>query len=84
MTEPVKLGKGTASIEISLRGTRCKQCGYCIEFCPKGVFASDGGRPVVEKGELCTGCALCVWICPEFAVKVRRSQGKTDGTNDKG
>lgn len=70
MTRPVQLGKETAAVEISLVAARCKRCGYCIAFCPKGVLASDGGKPVVQKGELCTGCGLCVWICPEFAMKV--------------
>ncbi|MGQ9592525.1 MAG: 4Fe-4S dicluster domain-containing protein [Planctomycetota bacterium] len=72
MPEPVGAEKAPVAIEISIQRLRCKRCGYCVEFCPKDVFDSEGGRPVVARGERCTGCGLCEALCPEFAIKVAR------------
>ncbi|MCR4408240.1 MAG: 4Fe-4S binding protein [Anaerolineae bacterium] len=55
----------------------CKGCGLCIEFCPTKVFeADDEGRPIVAHPEQCTGCGWCEWHCPDFAISVRRIDGK--------
>lgn len=56
---------------------RCKQCRFCIEFCPKQVleesteFNRKGYHPVyaVRPNE-CVNCGLCELICPEFAISV--------------
>lgn len=54
---------------------RCKGCGYCIEYCPKGVLAfSDHFNqkgyhpPFTKKPEDCVNCHYCESICPEFAI----------------
>lgn len=69
--------------EICIECARCKKCAFCVEYCPKGVFRMEGGKPVVEKPELCTGCALCALICPEFAIKVERSHDDVPETQGK-
>ena len=54
---------------------RCNGCGYCIEFCPKGVlefsqqFNQKGYHPpMVVKSDDCVNCHYCEIICPEFAI----------------
>jgi len=54
---------------------RCKGCGYCISFCPRGVlelssrFNIKGYHPPeVRKPEACVNCHYCEIICPDFAI----------------
>ena len=56
---------------------RCKECGFCIEFCPRQVlhesteFNSKGYHPVyADSDNDCLHCGLCELICPEFALCV--------------
>lgn len=61
---------------------RCKECGLCINVCPKGVlvrgeeYNSRGYRYVVPKNiDNCIGCKLCEYICPDIAIFVVRGVG---------
>ncbi len=64
-----------ATIKIDFE--RCKECGYCIKFCPRGVLAK--GKELNKKGylpvavvddEKCIACATCAKVCPEAAIEV--------------
>lgn len=58
---------------VTLFGSWCKGCGICIEFCPQGVFETNGqGRPVIVHEERCTACHWCDTHCPDMAIAVRR------------
>ena len=56
---------------------RCKECRFCVDFCPKDVLAlstetnAKGYRyPVVAPGkdEACVDCEFCTLVCPEYAI----------------
>ena len=64
-------------MKITIVKERCKSCGYCIKYCPKGVLAigsdvnSKGYEYVVPvKEEDCIGCCICGRMCPDGAIEI--------------
>ncbi|MBN2406953.1 MAG: 4Fe-4S binding protein [Elusimicrobia bacterium] len=53
----------------------CKECGFCIKFCPNNTLAkkntinSRGFHPAELKGE-CSFCGICYTVCPDFAIEI--------------
>ena len=63
---------------------RCKQCGICAHFCPKGAIELDADQnPRLVHPEACTACMLCEYLCPDFGVRVR-ADARNDATNGGG
>ena len=67
--------KATRPPKVLIDKERCKGCGYCVEFCPRGTLEmSKEGTPegytldAVTDQSKCLGCGLCEILCPEFAV----------------
>ena len=58
-------------VRIHINDKYCKRCGYCIAFCPKGVFqAARDGLPIAAKPEECTQCRQCDLRCPDMAIRL--------------
>ena len=67
--------------KVEIIKERCKSCGYCVRYCPKGVLAV--GKEVNSKGyeyvypanpDACIGCAICFYNCPEpYAIRVLKA-----------
>lgn len=53
----------------------CKECGYCIKFCPKGALSKGtelnkkGYHPPVVNDD-CVSCGTCALVCPDAAISV--------------
>ncbi|HIQ03290.1 MAG TPA: 4Fe-4S dicluster domain-containing protein [Desulfurococcales archaeon] len=67
--------------KVVIIGDRCKECGICIEICPRKVLRrgdkpNDRGfrPPIPVNEELCTGCKLCEMLCPDFAIYIEESK----------
>lgn len=78
MNEPQK-----RRFKVEVESALCKECEYCIEVCPKEVFANSGRLNtsgyryiIAAHSEDCNGCLKCFMICPDFAITVEEE--KTD------
>ena len=72
--------------QVNVIAERCKECGFCIEFCPKHILHksteinSRGYHPVaVDDNRKCTGCNICSMVCPDFAIYVVSVEAKPGG-----
>ncbi len=70
-TEQIVVTRGV----VHIIEERCKGCGYCIDYCPRGVleassrFNAKGYHPpVVKQPDLCVNCHYCEAVCPDFAI----------------
>ena len=80
---PLNISQFTVSRgKVHILADRCKGCGYCVEYCPKGVlelsddFNVKGYHPPgIRTPDECVDCKLCEMLCPEFAIWVV-SQGE--------
>lgn len=63
--------------ELFLLAERCKECGFCWEFCPNEVLERSPLQnsrgyylPQIVPGreDLCVACGMCTWVCPELAI----------------
>ena len=46
----------------------CVGCGRCLDVCPYGVFAWNGGKAVAQNPDACRLCGHCLQVCPAGAI----------------
>ncbi|MBW2564503.1 MAG: 4Fe-4S binding protein [Deltaproteobacteria bacterium] len=63
--------KSLPPAEIHIIESRCKGCGLCVEFCPRGVLKMSD-----KFNSACVGCHFCEEVCPEFAIFCSNSPDK--------
>jgi len=65
--------------KIKIDKERCKSCGFCVMYCPKGLIQlskdlNKKGLHYAEfkkiKGIDCVGCTFCAVICPDVCIEV--------------
>ncbi len=68
---------------VQINENLCKNCGYCVKFCPKkileiGTVRNRRGQfyPVMTDEEKCITCAICATMCPEGAIEVTEGGNK--------
>lgn len=70
---------------VTVQTDKCKGCGLCVAFCPKGLlvlaegFNRSGYHPAQMREDAgqpeCTRCGFCSRMCPDTAITVRRRRG---------
>ena len=75
--------------EVHVIAERCKECSYCIVYCPTKVLeyseeinARGYHYPIIAEGKesACVLCKFCDLICPEFAIFTTGGDTATEGT----
>ena len=64
--------------EVRIIQERCKGCGFCIHFCPRGALGvsaeinEKGYNPVQIDREKCIVCGICYNVCPDYVFEVEK------------
>lgn len=56
--------------QLIIQSAWCKQCGICVEFCPKKVLDVNEESVYVKNSEDCILCGLCELRCPDYAIYI--------------
>ncbi len=66
---------------VSLRLDRdvCVGCGRCLDVCPHGVMAMEGGKIRIAERDACMECGACARNCPATALWVKNGVGCAAG-----
>ena len=74
--------------EIVIMETRCKGCGFCVEYCPNDVLRlsdkyNEKGYhpPEIINADACGYCGFCQMLCPEFGIFIVREDEESKEEN---
>jgi len=59
---------GNSGQRVVVDSAACVGCGRCLDVCPYGVFAWNGGAAVAQNPDACQLCGQCVRACPVSAI----------------
>ncbi len=74
--------------EVHVIAERCKECDYCIAYCPAQVLVYSGDtndrgyhypEVAADKAAACVLCKFCDLICPELAIYTTAAADEEDG-----
>ena len=63
-----RLAEKISAGELVIYQERCKGCGICVAFCPRGALSLNEGGRLVREAEKCNLCGICETFCPDFAI----------------
>lgn len=66
-------------VSLRLDPDACVGCGRCLEVCPHGVFAMEGGKSRIVERDACMECGACARNCPVAALSVTNGVGCAAG-----
>jgi len=65
--------------KVKIFREKCKGCGLCVKFCPRGILELDkkiniqGYNPaIVIDEDKCSGCGFCFLVCPDVGIEVEK------------
>ena len=67
--------------KVTINRETCKECGYCMTFCPKRtilgkseIVNKKGYYPITAINlDDCIACGICAQVCPEAAIMVEKN-----------
>jgi 2-oxoglutarate ferredoxin oxidoreductase subunit delta len=79
----------TKSSRIQFDIERCKGCGLCVLYCPKGSLRltrhlNTQGNSYVDQVDpaVCNACGICFRMCPDVAIKISGDKSDTSDSTD--
>ncbi|MBN2535501.1 MAG: 4Fe-4S binding protein [Spirochaetales bacterium] len=62
-------------VTLQYNKDNCTGCGMCVEVCPRGVFAMNGKKAIINDRNACIECGACMKNCAFNAISVRPGVG---------